>query len=209
MDLISLRWWHNGNVRLTIPIECVKYADRWRAESNPHLETLRTYLAKGASQPEFGYRYDDVLDLGMWCYLLVALTQPYMSIRDHCSLQGPVHMKALFSNVRNGIPFVPMQCLVDQLSTCGVPPIQDNVVLVPTGTHPEAFVIQDDHRGVAPHMRAYLFTSVLAIRCLRALGIGIDEIKPETEEGRSLISDFMSGVHETAVAQIRFQGARG
>lgn len=206
-QLLSLRWWLNGNVRFTIPIEQVSSSDCWSPRSCPHLKILCEAMGvlPGKPLPQNGYNLDSVLDLGMLCFCIAALEQSYFALRDKCGLAGSVRTKAVLTGVRNAIPFIPMQCLIDQVLTGGVPISQDSVVVVPKGTLPDTFLEVADIPSSVGSRRADLVSAQLAIPMLRAMGVGIERIDPGTEQAGPIVRDYLSGVILSAETHMKWQ----
>jgi hypothetical protein len=184
-ELISLRWWHDGNARLTIPVQQLRYSKAWSVHISSHMRELLV-----AIKANKGYEFDDVVDFGTWCLVLMMLTKHYFELRDCCGLKGPTHCKIVLSNVAGSIPFVPMQSLLEQLNEGGIPMSQDKLVVVPNGVLPESFLVLPDDPSSEPDSRSAFATFMLAVKTLRAMGLALPVCDLNTPEGTVLIEEF-------------------
>jgi hypothetical protein len=191
--LISIRWWHNGNARLTIPLAQVQYSRYWPRRSDNRLEYLLTMIEKNA-----GYSADDVLDLGTWSYIMTLLAKRYLAVRDKCGLTGPLWAKIVVANVAGAIPFVPMNALADQLQAGGIPTLTDGLVTVPFGTDPETFLFLNDNKEHDLALRSLEVTIQLILRTYQAMGIHL--YRADGTVNQTILDDYYNSVGAVQVA---------
>jgi hypothetical protein len=167
MELVALRWWRNGNVRLAIPISTLQPAFYEPPEDDRLAELLK---AMGDARKHFHW----ILDLDQWLLLTVTLTSRFIALREKLQMTGPIFGKMLFTCMRGSTPFVGMPTYLETVNAFGIPVMQDDTVLCPSGTTAKSFRTLSDSPDSAPSIRPMVLILPLAIAALRAMGVPID-----------------------------------
>jgi hypothetical protein len=184
MELMSLRWWRNGNVRLTLPINLMQ-VPRYR----PITDSLHAgFVTAMGVQAD---KYHKVLNLDEWLVCLFSLTARFLSLRERLGITGTIFGKTLFTNMRGATPFVGMSTYMNSVKDHGIPVVQDDQIICPSGTTAHSFLPLADQANDVPLVR-YLATIIpLGIQALKALGVMID------------LTDANAFVHELGTAMDR------
>jgi hypothetical protein len=164
LDLTGLRWWHNGNVRLTIPLNLLESSFNGVYEGL-HKEFIEIMDRKFLQQRR------RTLDLDEWLMVVLGLTGRYLDLRDSLKLKGPIWAKALFAKVRGDVPFIGMPSYLTAVRDYGLPVIPDELVLAPIGTSMGDLVRLDDPEALEFTGRIGLVSLPLIARCVRSLGV--------------------------------------
>ncbi|MGD1095877.1 MAG: ATP-binding protein, partial [Bryobacteraceae bacterium] len=101
-ELTSLRWWHTGNVRLTIPINYIQSSQHSLIQ-----DTLYKRFAAAMGNQLKAYR--SILNMDQWLVALVTLVGRYLHLRDKVNSDYPIYGKVIFSNARLRTPFIGME----------------------------------------------------------------------------------------------------
>jgi len=110
MDLVALRWWRNGNVRLTIPISPL-YVSPERLHAD---ERFRDFVSLMEEVTKLQCR---ILNLDQWLFAVFALTHRYLDLRDVLGSKEPIYAKVVFSNARSSTPFIAMDSYLKRRET--------------------------------------------------------------------------------------------
>jgi hypothetical protein len=184
LDLTGLRWWHNGNVRLTIPLNLLENSFDGVYEGL-HKEFIEIM------DRNFQQHRRRTLDLDEWMMVVLGLTGRYLDLRDSLKLKGPIWGKALFAKVRGDVPFIGMPSYLAAVRDNGLPVIPDELVLAPIGTSMNDLVRLDDPEDLEFMGRTGLVGLPLIARCVRSLGVvGAADEKTALQE---FIAAFSAG----------------
>lgn len=190
-ELASLRWFFNGNVRITVPMNVLGHST---CPPEPIHDELTQMLR------EQKYERYRVLDMGLWGLVLKELIRQYFQLQEHIGVFGGMVAKVVLKNVWGCIPYLPMQALKAQLNTGGVPVSADGFVMVPQGFTPDSFINLEKKIETPPDSlddRCRLMAIQLVVRTLRSLGLGFDEVNLEDETIEMLIVDYLKAMNIT------------
>jgi len=166
-ELVSLRWWRNGNVRLTIPLNRVHVPPLYLPVSDPLLCRFVDVMKRRRKD------YHWILSLDQWLVALLTLTGRYLDLRDKLKSTEHIFGKVVFSKVRSCTPFIGMESYLKVVEQFGIPVAQDSVAMYPPGEANAVVELvdsteQDTFQGVASVVMR------LAINGMRALGVMFD-----------------------------------
>ena len=162
-ELMSFRWWTNGNIRLTVPITAVTASTRRR---DPLWPSFEEFLRK----PSLASHRALVADFTKRIAALTALTDKYYEIRELLNLKGRFYSKIRFTDTLRLTPYLNMKRYIDQVSAYGLPVIQDEEMLVPMGNSNDTFWPIDDP-NVDLELRSMTASFPLVFQALGALGV--------------------------------------
>ena len=100
MELVALRWWRTGNVRLTIPINFIQ-----RSPYRPVQDPLFKTFVEIMGQTEYG----SILNMDQWLFVLLTLMMRYVDLRDKLQSKDRSYGKIVFSNALTATPFIGME----------------------------------------------------------------------------------------------------
>jgi Putative DNA-binding domain len=166
-DLVALRWWRNGNVRLAIPLNRLQ-PSFIEPEDDERLGELIKAMGKARKL------YPWILDLDQWLLLVTTLTSRFIYLREKLQMTGAIFGKMLFTSMGGSTPFVGMPSYLETVSAFGIPVVQDSIILCPTGTTPNSFQVLVDSKNATPIIRAMALIMPLTVAALRAMGVPID-----------------------------------
>lgn len=188
---MSLRWWEGGNFRLSVPIRLRPTQPDGPFESNIYLGTLRYRINAHREQHSLPAVNDFViLDFADWSKRLLTLFRAAVTIRQRAEITQPMRVKVLIHGTAGLIPYFPNEGLSRQLSSGGVPRIEDDVISVPPDVDAATFLdveITEDmpSGGIASD------TAIVVIeRTLQAVGIDLVRSASTDSESDSL-RDFL------------------
>lgn len=113
---------------------------------------------------------------------------------------GGMVAKVVLKNVWGCIPYLPMQALLHQMKTGGIPISADEFVMVPHGFTPDSFINWEGDIQTRPENlddRTMLMAFQLVVRTLRSLGLGFNEVNLEDETLRLLAGDYLKAMNIT------------
>jgi hypothetical protein len=168
-ELITLRWWRSGNVRLTIPINYVNITP-WIEEAI--FDDLFNDFRKIMGNKYKEYRW--ILNLDQWLLGLLTLTGRYLDLRDKVDSKDRIYGKIVFSNVRLRTPFIGMESYLKNVRQYGIPVVQDNLAIFPLGTELNAFRLLSDPKHGDRIQRSFALIAPLVIDGLKSLGVMFD-----------------------------------
>ena len=166
-ELASLRWWHTGNVRLTVPINHIQDSPH-----RPIQDALYSRFVQSMGDRREAYQW--ILNMDQWLVALVTLTGRYLSLRDKLNSNRPIYGKIVFSNVRSSTPFIGMESFLKSVQEHGIPVGQDSVVAYPSGMESTSFVLLKDERQEDAFSRQLGLTISLALNSLKSLGVSFE-----------------------------------
>ncbi len=190
-ELASLRWFQNGNVRITVPMNPI--GDRLPSAELIHDELLDFIFRQN-------YQLNKVLDFGQWSLAVMGFILHYFRLQDQIGIHSGMVAKVVFKNVRGCIPYVPMSALSSQLKAGGVPASADGLVFVPRGFTPESFIHWEGNHSTPIadlQSRTRFMAFQVLIDTLRSLGLGIERLNADDGSAKILIEDFFGALSIT------------
>jgi hypothetical protein len=171
-EVVSLRWWRNGNARFAIPMPTLQVT-QYDLPSDPVIAALLEFMrARGVWQHR-------LLDLGLWLTTLLALTARFLELRAASNISAPIWGKIVFSNARGWTPFISMNTFIEVIRKNGVPVVQDNINLYPADAV-DSFVSLPNDPAKEDFVRVFELICPLAINGMKALGVMFDYESKET-----------------------------
>jgi hypothetical protein len=140
-------------------------------------------------------RYHKVLNLEEWLVCLLSLTARFLGVRERLGMKGAMFSKMLFTNMRGATPFIGMSTYMNSVKDHGIPVVQDDQIICPSGTTAHSFLPLADQPNDVPLARYLAAIIPLAIQALKALGVMID------------LTDADAFVHELGTAMDRATAA--
>ena len=198
-DLVALRWWRDGNVRLTIPIRQL-YVTPQSLRTDKQFEKFVLLMG------DFSKLYHKVLDLNQWLFAVFALTHRYLDLRDLIASTEPIYAKFVFSNAKLGTPFIAMDSYLRAVKKFGIPVVQDSLITCPVGLDPASFALLTDHPYADDLKRVYELMIPLAISALQSLGVTLDP-GSEGDLGRDFTLAMQRGSGQASVTSSGHENA--
>jgi hypothetical protein len=165
-ELVSLRWWRNGNVKFTIPINQITISSS-APINDPLLNTFVEMMGRHRDQ------YHWILNLDQWLLAFLTLTVRFVDIRTKLNSKAPIYGKIVFSNAKSRIPFVGMESYLSVVKRHGIPVSQDSVAMFPPGD-PNDFTLLPDYQSLERDERATRLIVPLIMGGLLSLGVTFD-----------------------------------
>jgi len=171
-ELASLRWWRNGNVRLTLPINYIQIP----VDMSVHDPLFKGFVEAMRDQRN---AYRRILNMDQWLVMLMTLTGRFLNLRDKVESKDPINGKIIFCNARSATPFIGMESYLRVVREHGLPVCQDSLTMYPAGSETEFALLADNKE--AP-MRSLNLMLPLALNGLKSLGVNFDidvtDLKP-------------------------------
>ncbi len=168
-ELVSLRWWRSGNVRLTVPINCIQFT--------PWIEEVVGDNLFHEFHRIVGKRYQEyqwILNLDQWLVGVFTLAGRYLDLRDKLDSRKPIYGTVVFSNVLARTPFIGMESYLKNVNQHGTPVVQDHLTMFPPGIELNSFIVLDDSRHRDRIQRSFGLIVPLVIDGLKSLGVMFD-----------------------------------
>jgi hypothetical protein len=166
-ELVSLRWWRNGNVRLTIPVNYINVSPNDFVRD----ELLNRFLAAMGKQRK---EYNRILSLDQWLVTMMTMTGRFLDLRDWLKSTDPIYGKILFSNTRSSTPFIGMESYLKTVEQYGIPVVQDSTAMFPTGPDVNTVKMLKDEDAKDCHFRPFGVVVPLIMNGLKSLGVIFD-----------------------------------
>lgn len=183
IELPSLRWWRNGNVRLTIPINLINVSS-YSHTTNPLLKSFKKEMGSRSGD------YHRVVDLDQWLAFLFALTYRFMRLRQRNCSTAQVSGKVALHNVRRVTPFISMETYLAMVRENGIPVCQDATTTYPA-SHATAFAPLGE--GRTEPVDAVGLVWPLLFGALRSLGIDFQQPADAASFARELSQAVRGG----------------
>ena len=166
-ETLTFRWWHNGNGRLSIPLDVI----------SPHDGQFRFLDGKGPLLAELqrqGHKTWRIVDFSAFTAILSAAASKYIRLREHARLTEPFWAKVRLCNVWRITPFINLPSHLESIKQTGIPVVQDDSCYCPPGITPESMIrLDESHIDVSP-IRALLTILPLAAQTLNGVGVSLD-----------------------------------
>ena len=181
----SFRWWHNGTVRLDIPLN--KYdLSTFLSQIDIHKYGADYYLLA----EEFGFNDIDVVDYSLFCQTTAALINFYLHLLDVLGDKRDVYSCFTIKNVFHTIPFIDSTSFLERCRVNSIPLTLDKNIVLPAEPSEESmfshkYSVRDvDFKCPEQYTPIpYLFSSPIFYRVLLSVGIisCIEEFSGDTE----------------------------
>ena len=119
--------------------------------------------------------YRRVVDLNIIPNLCAAAVTRHRRLVEAQGIRGPYYIKARLENIWRTIPFIDSAKYLEHLETFGVPVVQDDEAIVPSGTTIESFVLVPEASPSPPGEAepGVEISFILGAQILQALGIPV------------------------------------
>jgi hypothetical protein len=131
-EVLTFRWWHNGNARISLPFGSALSPRSERAQN-----FARECVAKGYTDPD---RFVDITPL---LPVLVSSMNKFLRLREMGRFSGEIYQKSYFRGFWRRVPFLDDQAFIDNTRCYGIPAIQDDCFFAPQGSARASFVRVD------------------------------------------------------------------
>lgn len=174
-EILSLRWWNNGSIRLTVPIRQISFTKVWRRESGDSFGVFQRLLKDAPFHVagENGYHGPDVLDLGSWVLTVVAMFGYYLGLHQSVQLTPELTCKVIVKGVRGYVPFLPVAVFLDQCRTSGIPVVEDPLFMLPPGLGRDSFLPLSVSGTLAADVQVKSISAIVAGVVLQGLGLDV------------------------------------
>jgi hypothetical protein len=174
LEGLTLRWWKDGNVRISIPINVYDFktlTPKLHPRQLAFLEALRKQAFRGERIAEFS----------IFTLALAWVTEKYLELRKILTITGPFFGKIRLCDVWRIIPFISLDSYLKVVETRGVPVVQDQAVLCPPGLSSDSLVEMNDS-AFAGGTRALQTVMPLAMAAFTGVGISFSGTVEEVSE---------------------------
>jgi hypothetical protein len=161
-ELLSLRWYRTGNVRLAIPLKSIENTIQRTKQD----ERFRKFVSVMGGRTR---SYGRILNLDQWLISLILLTVRFLSLRDKLQSNRPISAKIIFSKTRNATPFIGVPSYLTTVEQNGIPVCQDSVVAYPS--QDMRFLPLEDHGQQDGLLRAVNMMIPLVLEGMKSLGV--------------------------------------
>ena len=166
-ERLTLRWWANGNARLTIAVD-VCDPDSFPLQSDPRRsDFVRMIRAQGAGEVR-------IADFSEFLNLLAAGIAKYLELRRVLGVSGALWGKVRLRGISHAAPFTNLRQYIESIKLQGFPVVQDDDFYAPPGLSTDDLIKLDPEEHTALRGQSVLLTLRLAVSALRAVGIDFD-----------------------------------
>ena len=123
-----------------------------------------------------GLSYRRIVDLNIIPDLCAAAVARHRRLVEGQGIRGPYYIKARLENTWRTIPFIDFAKYLDHLEAFGIPVVQDDQAVVPSGTTIESFVLVPEANPSRPGEAEpdVEISFLLGAQILQALGIPVE-----------------------------------
>ena len=190
-ELLTFRWWSNGNVRVSVPVSVHDFI-----ESESRLDVLQLQFLQALKR--HGYRGGRVAEFSIFMAVLVGLTQKYITLRKLLGITQPFFGKIRLCHAWRVIPFVNLASYLKAIEIHGFPVVQDDEILCPPGLSSHSLVVMDEAK-FEDKAKALLTVLPLAVAALEAVGISVGGFL--AGGGDDFISELSDAVQDSLKAK--------
>ena len=166
MEGLTFRWWANGNVRVSIPVNTHDFVG-----SKADLDELQLAFLNAVQNR--GYKSGRIAEFSIFLAVVTAMTGKYLRLRRILGVTEPFFGKIRFYDTWRIIPFVNLGSYIKEISGRGFPVVQDRVLTCPPGLTSDTLVKMNEAEYQDDPARALLTALPLAGDALRAVGINL------------------------------------
>jgi hypothetical protein len=188
IESLTFRWWPNGNVRVSIPVNTHDFV-----ESKSSLDALQLVFLNAAQK--HGYISGRVAEFSALLAVVTAVTAKYLSLRKILGISDHFFGKIRCYDTWRIIPFVNMQSYVNKVSARGFPVVQDQVLTCPPGVTSDTLVTLNETAYEDNQGRTLLTILPLVGDVLRAVGIDLVEFLEDDKD--AFISELSEAMKDS------------
>jgi hypothetical protein len=193
-DVPSFRWWFDGRVRITIPLDSGVGLDRL-----PRYETASQFeeVVRRAKMENYV-----IADLSLCMGTITCAISKYVQIRKLLGWTAPFYAAVQMHNILRIVPFVNSAFYTEQIRKWSVPVIQDDSFFWPLDLDPSSLIelIEPDTlESEEALIRPLLMALPLLVSILRSMGIVLDLLEQPTH-----VQQTVDGIFEAIrLSQLR------
>lgn len=170
LEGLTFRWWHNGNARVSVPINVHQFASLV-----PQLDPMQKDFLDAITQR--GFVSGRIAEFSMFLAALNASVDKYSRLRKLGGLHGPFYGKIRICDAWRVIPYLNMGLYIETIKEYGFPVVQDTDIFCPPGLSRDSFVVLDETVLPPGPGRAFLTCLPLAVVALYGVGIPLGEMQ--------------------------------
>ncbi|HEX5413162.1 MAG TPA: hypothetical protein VFZ27_15020, partial [Terriglobia bacterium] len=178
LETLTFRWWSDGNVRVSIPINTYDFrASRERLD-----QLQREFLHAIESS---GYKSGRVAEFSLLVAIIVAMADKYLRLRKCLRITDAFFGKIRIYETWRVIPYINMRSYIRRIAAHGFPVVQDEVLTCPPGLSSNSLVEMNESTFSENATRPFLTVLPLVLKVLPAVGLefcGLGEDKAFFEE---------------------------
>lgn len=164
METLTFRWWSNGNVRVSIPINTYDF----RA-SREKLDKLQSEFFDAIESR--GYESGRIAEFSLFVAIVAAIADKYLRLRKCLGITGAFFGKIRIYDAWRVIPYINMRSYIRQIAANGFPVVQDQILTCPPGLESRNLVEMDESVFTDDPTRPFLTVLPLVLETLRAVGL--------------------------------------
>ncbi|MGA9056818.1 MAG: ATP-binding protein [Terriglobia bacterium] len=168
-ELLTFRWWMNGNARVSIPINVHDFIG-----SKPHLDTLQLSFLEAIRKR--GFKAGKIAEFSVFLSVLTAMGGKYLRLRKTLGITDSFFGKIRLYDTWRIIPFVNWKSYVKEIEVHGFPVVQDETLTCPPGLASNTLVEMNETEFQDNSARAFLTVLPLAGAALQGVGINFGSI---------------------------------
>ena len=164
LEGLTLRWWKDGNVRISIPINVYDFKTL-----TPKLDPRQLAFLEALRKQ--GFRGGRIAEFSIFILALAGVTDKYLELRNTLAMTGPFFGKIRLCDVWRIIPFISLDSYLKAVDSRGTPVVQDQTVLCPPGLSSDSLVEMNDSAFAGCESRGLRTVLPLALQAFTGVGI--------------------------------------
>ena len=182
-ELLTFRWWMNGNARISIPINVHDFV-----RSKPHLDGLQLLFLDAIQN--HGFKGGRIAEFSLFLAVLTAMLGKYLRLRKILNITDSFFGKIRLYDTLRIIPYVNWKSYIKEIEIHGFPVVQDEMLTCPPGLASSSLVKMNEVEFQDDPARAFLTVLPLAGEVLQ--GVGINFVKIAGGFNQDFTAEFSS-----------------
>lgn len=168
LETLTFRWWSNGNVRVSIPINSYDFKASREKLDQLQLEFLDVIESRG-------YRSGRIAEFSLFLAIVAAMADKYLRLRKSLGITDPFFGKIRIYDTWRIIPYINMRSYINGIPAHGFPVVQDPILTCPPGLSPRNLAELNEGIFTDDPTRPFLTVLPLVLEVLHAVGVDFDD----------------------------------
>lgn len=195
IETLTFRWWSNGNVRISIPINTYDFKASKGKLDQLQLEFLHAIESRG-------YKSGRIAEFSLLVAIIAAMADKYLRLRKSMKIREPFFGKIRIYDTWRVIPYINMRSYIRRISDRGFPVVQDQSLTCPPGLASHNLVEMNESMFTDDQTRPFLTVLPLVLETLRAVGLEFSSLDENFD--KTFFEELVSSVADSLDArQIR------
>lgn len=168
--LLSFRWWHNGNARISIPVN-IYGIDSNNNHTNSY-KFFKEFISLAKAQ---GFSDIRIGDFSYFLGVIVNLCNQYLEINKLILNKKPIQGRIIISNSLRLSPFINNKKLIDNSYNYGIPVVEDNDIYIPHKVDFNNLINYEVFARDLPEPKCVSLGILILLIILKSMGLNQDD----------------------------------